>query len=99
METSNRTILSFDEFIKMGDSQDQRNSEMPMDTEIGQEDMPVAGEEPETDLTVVDKEISAAEEMPTGADSEDAQVNMTNSETGEATANAPMVDANVMIDN
>lgn len=97
MDTNTRTILSFEDFLKQGGSQGQMGNEMPgFETEPVTDEIPTAGEEPAfTDEPTGDNLPVPAEEPTT--DDSDAKVHMMDDETGEA--DAPTVDANIMMDN
>lgn len=84
---SNSKILSFEEFVNMGDS--------------GAEMQPAGIEAPATDLeTPTDgSELPVPAEEPTMDGPEhNVPVHMTDDESGEAEAEAPVVDANVSVE-
>jgi len=98
METNTRTILSFEDFIKQGGELGQMGNEMPgFETEPVQDEIPTPAEEPTPDAEFGD-ETPAPAEMPTDDDSQNLPVHMMDDETGEATAKAPVVDANAIIE-
>jgi hypothetical protein len=95
METNNSTILSFEDFVKQN-LQGQVGSEMPA-TEIEpmQDEIPMTGDEPTMMDEPIGNDMPVPAEEPTEDDT-DAKVHMMDDETGEA--DAPAVDANVMMD-
>jgi hypothetical protein len=97
METNNSTILSFEDFVKQN-AQGQVGLEMPAaDIEPTQDEIPMAMDEPSIDEPTGDDMPVPAQE-PIGDEPEaDAAVHMMDDENGEA--DAPAVDANVMMDN
>lgn len=96
METNNSTILSFEDFVKQN-AHGQVGLEQPADMMTGQDEIPTADDEL-TDEIPMGNEMPVPAEEPTGDSSHNVPVHMTDDETGEATAETPAVDANVMID-
>jgi len=95
MDTNKSTILSFEDFVKQN-AQGQVGSEMPA-TEITpmQDEIPMTGDEPTMMDEPIGNDMPVPAEEPTEDDT-DAKVHMMDDETGEA--DAPAVDANVMMD-
>lgn len=91
MDTNKSTILSFEDFVKQN-SQGQIGSELPAATEIEPmgDEIPTMDDEP-----VMGDDMPVPAEEPTEDDT-DAKVHMMDDENGEA--DAPAVDANVMMD-
>lgn len=96
MDTNKSTILSFEDFVKQN-AQGQVGPEMPTATEIE----PMGDEIPTIDDAPAMTDEPIGDDMPVPAeepteDEVDAKVHMMDDETGEA--DAPAVDANVMMD-
>ena len=96
MDTNKSTILSFEDFVKQN-AQGQVGPEMPTATEIEpmQDEIPMTGDEPTMMDEPIGNDMPVPAEEPTEDDT-DAKVHMMDDETGEA--DAPAVDANVMMD-
>jgi hypothetical protein len=96
METNNSTILSFEDFVKQN-AQGQVGPEMPAsEIEPMQDELPTVMDEPISDEPTGDDMPVPAQEPIDDEPEADAAVHMTDDENGEA--NAPVVDANVMMD-
>jgi|APGre2960657404_1045060.scaffolds.fasta_scaffold01650_16 hypothetical protein len=96
METNTNTILSFQEFVKHN-AQGQVGTEMPAtEFEPMHDEFPTPVEEPTMSEPVGDDMPVPAQEPISDEPETDSAVHMTDDETGEA--DAPAVDANVMMD-
>ena len=96
MDTNKSTILSFEDFVKQN-AQGQVGSEMPAATEIEPmgDEIPTIDDEPTMMDEPMGDDMPVPAEEPTEDDT-DAKVHMMDDESGEA--DAPAVDANVMMD-
>lgn len=98
MDTNKSTILSFEDFVKQN-AQGQVGPEMPAATEIEPmgDEIPMIGDEPiMSDEPTGDDMPVPAQEPISDEPEANAAVHMMDDENGEA--NAPAVDANVMMD-